>query len=136
MNSAVLDTFTSHLAQMTRYGIVGLGALFFDYLVLVLLTEYGHLDHLLSATAGFCVGLVVNYILATKFVFKESKLSNKRVEFLIFAIIGIGGLLFTIVLMWLLTDFFSVHYTISKAVAVGIVFLWNFYVRKIILFRD
>lgn len=136
MSSVAVNKITSHLSQLTQYGVVGLAALFFDYSVLVLLTEFANVNHLLSATAGFFVGLIVNYTLATKFVFKKSKLKNKRMEFLVFSIIGIGGLLFTIGLMWLLSDFFSVHYTISKGVAVGTVFLWNFYARKLILFKD
>lgn len=136
MSSVAVNKFTNHLSQLARYGIVGLIALFFDYLVLVLLTEYAHVNHLISATAGFFVGLIVNYTLATKFVFKEGKLTNKKLEFLVFSIIGGGGLLFTIGLMWFLTDYFSVHYTISKAIAVGVVFLWNFYARKLILFKD
>ena len=136
LSAVTNNNFTNHISQLARYGMVGLAALFFDYLILILLTEYGHLNHLISATAGFCVGLIVNYTLATKFVFKQSKLRSKRIEFFIFSIIGVGGLLFTIGLMWLLTDFFSVHYTISKAVAVITVFLWNFYARKIILFND
>ncbi|SDP46856.1 hypothetical protein SAMN05660330_02862 [Desulforhopalus singaporensis] len=35
-----------------------------------------------------------------------------------------------------LTEQFGMDGKISKIVAVGIVFLWNFYARKIILFRD
>jgi putative flippase GtrA len=136
LNSIAVHKFTNHISQLVRYGFVGLAALCFDYLILVVLTEYCHINHLLSATAGFFVGLLVNYSLATNFVFKESKLTSKRLEFVIFSVIGIGGLFFTIGLMWLLTDFFSVHYTISKAVAVGAVFLWNFYARKLILFQD
>ncbi|MFT5701999.1 MAG: putative flippase GtrA [Desulforhopalus sp.] len=136
MSSIATNRVTNHISQLAKYGIVGLAALFFDYLILILLTEYYHLNHLISATAGFFVGLLVNYTLATKFVFKESKLKSKRLEFLIFSAIGAGGLLFTIGLMWLLTDFFAIHYTISKAVAVGTVFLWNFYARKLVLFKD
>jgi putative flippase GtrA len=136
MNTAVIDRVTCHFTQLARYGIVGLVALGFDYFFLVLLTEYGHINHLSSAVAGFIVGLLVNYNLATKFVFRESKLDDKRSEFFIFSIIGVFGLLFTIGLMWLLTDFFSMHYIISKAVAVVIVFFLNFYARKIILFKD
>jgi putative flippase GtrA len=134
--TAVIDKFSYHFLQLTRYGLVGLAALVFDYLILVLLTEYAHINHLSSAVAGFLVGLLVNYSLAIKFVFKESKLDDKRKEFFIFSIIGVFGLLLTIALMWLLTDFFSVHYTVSKAVAVVIVFFSNFYARKIILFND
>jgi putative flippase GtrA len=132
---AVVNKIASHLSQLTRYGIIGLVALFFDYSVLVILTEYAHINHLLSATAGFFVGLLVNYGLATRYVFKKGKLNNKKLEFIIYSVIGGGGLLFTIGLIWLLTDFLSIHYTISKAVAVGIVFLWNFYARKYILFN-
>ncbi len=130
------DRFPYHFLQLARYGIVGLVALASDYLILVLLTEYGQINHLSSAVAGFIVGLLVNYNLATKFVFKKSKLNDKKTEFFIFSIIGVVGLLFTLGLMWLLTDFFSVHYTVSKAVSVGAVFLWNFYARKLILFKD
>lgn len=136
VSSTFISKLSGHLSQVTRYGIVGLVALFFDYSVLVLLTEYLQVNHLISATAGFFVGLIVNYALATRFVFKEGKLSNKKLEFIIFSIIGAGGLLFTIGLMWLLTDVLEIHYTISKAVAVGTVFLWNFYARKYILFKD
>lgn len=136
MTSIPINRLTNQISQLTKYGIVGLIALFFDYLILVFFTEYVHLNHLISATAGFIIGLVVNYTLATKFVFKDSKLASKRLEFIVFSIIGVGGLLFTIGLMWLLTDYFAVHYTISKAVAVGTVFLWNFYARKLILFKD
>ncbi len=136
LKTAVIDRFYYHFLQLTRYGIVGLVALASDYLILVLLTEYGQINHLSSAVVGFIVGLLVNYNLATKFVFRESKLNDKKTEFFIFSIIGVVGLLSTLGMMWLLTDFFSVHYTVSKAVAVGAVFLWNFYARKIILFKD
>lgn len=132
----VVDKYINHLSQLGRYGVVGLIAFCFDYLTLVTLTELADLHYLASASAGFLVGLILNYSLSTQFVFKESKLSGKRMEFTIFAIIGIGGLLINNTLMWLLTDFLLLHYTASKIGAVGIVFLWNFYVRKLALFND
>ncbi|MCI5119638.1 MAG: GtrA family protein [Candidatus Electrothrix sp. AUS4] len=136
LNTAVVDRFAYHFTQLARYGIVALAALGFDYFILVLLTEYWHVNHLYSATAGFTIGLLVNYSLAVKFVFRESKLDDKKSEFLIYSIIGVFGLLFTLALMWLLTDVLSIHYTISKAAAVVLVFLFNFYARKTILFKD
>ena len=136
MKTLEIDRFSYHFLQLTRYGIVGLVALAFDYFILVLLTEYAHINHLSSAIASFIVGLLINYNLSIKFVFRESKLSDKRTEFIIFSIIGVFGLLLTVTLMWLLTDFLSVHYVISKAVAVVTVFFLNFYARKIILFKD
>ncbi len=127
---------TEHFIQLCKYGIVGLIALSFDYLSLVLLTEYAHLHYLQSATAGFIIGVIVNYILSTKFVFKHSKLTDKKAEFTLFAIIGMGGLFFNNCIMWFLTDIIFFHYTTSKLIATAIVFLWNFYARKLILFKD
>lgn len=136
MNSIAVYKFTYHISQLVRYSNVGFVALCFDYLILVLLTEFCHINHLFSAIAGFCVGLLINYSLSIKFVIRQSKFTGKDIKFIIFSIIAVGGLFFTVFLMWLLTDFFLNHYTISKTVAVGTVFLWNFYARKFILFKD
>ena len=77
MTTTALNSFTgkifAHFSQLGKYGLVGLTALLFDYLILILLTELVGLHYLLSATVGFLVGLVVNYILAVRFVFKKSK---------------------------------------------------------------
>lgn len=131
----LIGKYSNHLSQLGRYVIVGIIAFCFDYLTLVVLTELAGFHYLTSATVGFLVGLIVNYFLSIQFVFKASKLSDKRVEFTVFATIGVGGLLINNGLMWFLTDFFLLHYTASKIAAVGVVFLWNFYVRKLALFN-
>jgi len=135
--SAALSTkFAGHLAQLLRYGVVGLTALCADYSTMILLIDIAGFHYLLSATIGFLLGLAVNYNLAIRFVFKKSKLKDKRVEFTLFAIIGIGGLILTTGLMWLFTDCLSLHYTHSKLISVILVFFWNFYARKLILFHN
>ena len=64
------------IEQFLNYLIVGGVAFVFDFLTLYVLTEYVHVQYLISAACAFIVGLNVNYILAKYLVFKTSKIKN------------------------------------------------------------
>lgn len=123
------------LIQFIRYCFVGGVAFIVDWLVMILLAET--LLHYLIATAfGFVAGLVTNYTLSKKMVFKkDSNKCGKVGEFTVYAIIGVMGLGLTELLMYLFTDKLAVHYIISKIIVAAIVLVWNFFARKLILYK-
>ncbi|WP_272961322.1 GtrA family protein [Barnesiella viscericola] len=123
------------LVQFVRYFFVGGFAFIVDFGLLYILTEYAGLHYLLSATLSFISGLLVNYIISCIWVFSNSKFKNRLVEFLFFAAIGVVGLLLNDALIWLFTDCIGTHYMFSKIVAAAIVYLWNFFARKYLVFR-
>ncbi|WP_273390266.1 GtrA family protein [Barnesiella viscericola] len=123
------------LVQFVRYFFVGGFAFIVDFGLLYILTEYAGLHYLLSATLSFISGLLVNYIISCIWVFSNSKFKNRLVEFLFFAAIGVVGLLLNDALIWLFTDCIGTHYMFSKIVAATIVYLWNFFARKYLVFR-
>lgn len=123
------------LVQFVRYFFVGGFAFVVDFGLLYILTEYAGLHYLLSATLSFISGLLVNYIISCIWVFSNSKFKNRLVEFLFFAAIGVVGLLLNDALIWLFTDCIGTHYMFSKIVAAAIVYLWNFFARKYLVFR-
>lgn len=123
------------LVQFVRYFFVGGFAFVVDFGLLYILTEYAGLHYLLSATLSFIAGLLVNYIISCIWVFSDSKFKNRLVEFLIFATIGVIGLALNDALIWLFTDCIGTHYMFSKIVAAALVYLWNFFARKYIVFR-
>lgn len=129
------DSTDKLLVQFVRYFFVGGFAFIVDFGLLYILTEYAGLHYLLSATLSFIAGLLVNYIISCIWVFNNSKFKNRFVEFLIFAAIGIVGLGLNDTLIWLFTDCIGTHYMFSKIVAAAIVYLWNFFARKYIVFR-
>ncbi|MGN0631982.1 MAG: GtrA family protein [Ruminococcus sp.] len=94
----------------------------------------------LSNGAGFVLGLIFNYILSTCFVFQNSNVKNKLLEFLSFAAIGLVGLFITFGVTWvielLLGDKTSLFQLIGKIAATAVSFLWNFFARKILLYRQ
>lgn len=123
------------LVQFVRYFFVGGFAFVVDFGLLYILTEYAGLHYLLSATLSFISGLLVNYIISCIWVFSNSKFKNRLVEFLFFAAIGVVGLLLNDALIWLFTDCIGTHYMFSKIVAAAIVYLWNFFARKYLVFK-
>jgi putative flippase GtrA len=100
-----------------------------------LLTEYFNVNYLLSASIGFLFGLIVNYILSIKWVFNERAFENKSLEFFIFTLIGLIGLGINQFLIWLLTDVFLLYFMVSKIITASIVYFWNFFARKFLLFN-
>ena len=123
------------LIQLFRYGFVGGAAFLVDYGVLVLLTEVFGMHYLLSATISFILGLVTNYLLSVVWVFNNRTLGNRWAEFTVFAVIGVIGLGLNALIMYVCTDKMGIHYMISKIISTVIVFFWNFFARKFVLFK-
>jgi len=122
--------------QLFRYTFVGGFAFIVDFGLLIFLTEYFHVYYLLSAGIAFVVGLVVNYYLSVRWVFNNRVVQNRIVEFLAFALIGMAGLGLNELFLWIFTDKLLIHYIFSKVITTFIVYFWNFFARKLLLFNQ
>lgn len=134
VTSLFLGKTDKTLFQLFRYTFVGGFAFVVDFGLLFVLTEYAHFHYLTSAAIAFMAGLVVNYVLSKLWVFSHTHYSNKVVEFLLFALIGVVGLGLTELFMWCLTTLMGVYYILSKVITTAIVYLWNFFGRKYLIF--
>lgn len=114
--------------DMFKYGFVSAFALAVDAGLLYFLVEYGSINYLSAASFGFCLGLVVNYCLAKRFVFKQSRLTSAH-EFMWYASIGIVGLALNDLIIYILV-LAQLWYLYAKAVSVAIVFFFNFFARR------
>ncbi|MCD4693347.1 MAG: GtrA family protein [Calditrichales bacterium] len=123
------------LIQLFRYTFVGGFAFIVDFSLLVILTEFCGVHYLISTAIALTIGLSINYCLSVIWVFDKRKLANKSIEFTLFAIIGIIGLDLNELFIWLFTEFAGFHYLISKIISTAIIYLWNFFARKFILFN-
>ncbi|MCK5878203.1 MAG: GtrA family protein [Holophagae bacterium] len=133
--STVLKKKTDRVhIQLFRYGIVGGIAYMVDFGLLFLLTEYAGIPYLLSAAISFLAGLATNYALSIFWVFKTRSMENRMAEFSVFTFIGLVGLGFNELFLWVFTSLVGWHYLISKLAATPLVFLWNFFARRFALF--
>ena len=119
---------TNLFIQFFRYTLVGGLAFVVDLVLLFVLTEYAHWHYLVSAT-------LVNYILSTQWIFRSSKIKNKKIEFILFGLIGVIGLGLNNVLLYFFTDLIGLYYMLSKLITAVLVYAWNFLGRRYFLFN-
>ena len=130
------------LIQFFRYCFVGGLATVVDWGVSLLLFHlvFGEKYAVAANVISFVCGLIVNYLISTFWVFRTSRVKSRLAEFLGFAAIGAVGLLIT----WGITELFtlwladktSAYQIIAKVVSTAVAFLWNFFARKFLLFRN
>lgn len=116
--------------QFIKYFGVALVGLVVDFGMLIVLHDVFHVHYLLAAAGGFVAGLAVNYALSSKYVFKNSKLKSRTLEFALFGVVGLIGLGLLSLSMWLLVSVLGIQYLIAKCLATIVVYIWNFVGRK------
>ena len=141
--------------QFFRSLFVGGIATVVDMAVLIAVREIFRLPEDICAVFGFVAGLTVNYIVSNLWVFAKAKVKNRVLDFVVFAVIGIIGLGLTqliiapfameglfgegiIVKNNLLGSFIPAdkYYIIGKLIAVVLVYMWNFFARKFLLYNN
>ena len=80
------------LAQIIKFGVVGVVATVIDFGIMNLL-HYGlGLNILIANTSGFIVSLIFNYVASMKYVFAHKEGMSRRREFIIFVVLSVIGL--------------------------------------------
>lgn len=122
--------------QFLQYAVVGGIAFCVDFAALFLLTDFFGVHYLISASCGFALGLVVNYLMCIRWIFDFRSMANASHEFAVFSVIGLAGLLLNNALVFSLTEYGSLHYLTSKLIAATIILIFNFSLRRFLLFAD
>jgi len=119
------------ISQIIKFGFVGGTAFFIDTGVLLLLSKLG-INYLIANVISFTVSVIYNYILSMKFVFdvKDSNITKNFIQFIILSIIG---LCVNEIIMKLCVDVVTLNLLFSKIIATGIVMIYNFITRKLLL---
>ncbi len=134
LSKLFVDSANSTLLQFFRNALVGSFAFVLELGLMYLLTECAHVYYLWSSVfSSLCAG-GINYLLSTIWVFNQSKVKNKPLEFILFTAIGALGLLLNVFFLWLLTDCIGIYYMFSKVIAMILVFTLIFFIRKYVLF--
>lgn len=146
------------IKQIMKFGIVGIICFLIDYAVLFVCKEFLNIPYLTSSVISFTVSVVVNYILSVKFVFATKEDANKTKEFVVFVVLSLIGLGINQIIMWfgveiLIRGMLAKYYTtlalgvwysivgfvirydymFVKIIATGIVMVYNFISRKLVL---
>ncbi len=130
-------------SEFLRYCVVGGIAFLADFGALVAAEEMFLKNYPLgvyiATVFGFVVGLTINYALSLWFVFTQKKDRGKGRSvgaFVIFGIVGVIGLFWTELGMWIGIEILYWNYMVVKVLVTGAVLFWNYLGRKLLVFNS
>ena len=124
-------------SEFFRYFVVSTAALLADFIVFSFGIRLLNIPWPLSATCGFIIGVLVAYFLSVRFVFSRRKLRAAPLrELLVFSAVGLAGLALTQITLWIGIELLQFNPEFSKVCAAGFTFIFNFLVRKFVLFSS
>lgn len=119
-----------------RYLLVGATAAIVDWIFYWLFINAFLLHYIVAATFSFILATSVNYVLSKKWAFRNIGKFGRLTEFSLVFLVSAVGLLINQVALFVLIELFTLHYMLSKIAATGIVFFWNFSLRKNYIFKN
>jgi putative flippase GtrA len=126
------DDTRIHLVRAMASSAVGFSV---DFGILLLLVEAAGMHYIAAATIGFVVGTTITYLLSIFWIFPRRNMKRKSAEYMLFIAVGVVGVLLNDGLLWMFTELLSIYYLISRILSGSLVFFWNFFARKRLLFR-
>ncbi len=136
------DSMKGNIKQFISYFFVGGVAAIVEWIMFFLFANVMTLNYILSTVLAFIFSTTTNWILGRVFTFKNSTSYKNNVgkeAFAVFLVSAIG-LLFNMFLMYIFVTVMGfdsvIGKTASKIAATGIVFIWNFLIRKLVVYRE
>jgi putative flippase GtrA len=120
--------------RFVRFALVGAVGTTAHYVTLITLVELAGTRGVMATTAGFVVGLVVNYVLNRRYTFASRR--PHRSAFWRFALVAVCGMAMNGVIFAFATESLQVHYLLSQVLATIIVLGWNFIANTFWTFGD
>lgn len=117
-----------------RYLAASALALAADFGTYVVLIRLGGVYYLIAAPIAFALGLAVIYLFSVSWVFGVRRLADSRMEFAIFAGVGIAGMGLNQLVIYAGVERFSFSFEFAKLASAAVVFCFNFAARKALLF--
>lgn len=122
------------IKQLIRFTLVGGIGTAAHYAVLILLVSSLLMHPVIGSTAGFLVGMVVNYLLNRHFTFTSQR--SHREAFWRFGTVALAGIVINTAMMILLTVSLEYHYLLAQVIATILTLSWNFFGSRYWVFKE
>ncbi|MFM7154692.1 MAG: GtrA family protein [Bacteroidota bacterium] len=120
--------------KFLKFGIVGASGVIVDFGITWLLKEWVKINRYAANSTGFFAAVISNYILNRIWTF-HSHDAEVGTQFAKFLAVSAAGLAMNNSLIYYFNEKKGVPFYLSKAIATGIVMIWNFGVNYLITFR-
>lgn len=122
--------------KVISYFFVGATAAIVDIAVFGVLVKFFHLPWFPVAIFSFVLATAVNYVLSIRFVFESQVRFSRQQEISLVFFVSAVGLVFNQFFLWVFIEQWHIDEVISKVMASGAVFFWNYLSRRTFIFRN
>ncbi len=120
--------------ELLLYLFVGAISTITEWIFFYLLNGILNINYLLATSFAFVFSTFVNWFLGRMFIFKNKNLYLIKEIFKIYGV-SLIGLFFNLIIMFLAIEKFNMKSMFAKILATGIVFAWNFLIRKYVIYK-
>lgn len=121
------------LFKLIRFGIVGASGTVLDFFVTWLCKEKLRWNKFIANSLGFALSATSNYVLNRIWTFSSTD-THVAKEYLTFIGVSIIGLILNTIFLYIFNEKIKLNFYISKALAIGLVMIWNFLANNYITF--
>lgn len=122
------------VVKFIKFGLVGATGVVVDFGITWILKEWARVNRYVASSVGFFCAVISNYILNRIWTF-ESHDSAVGLQFAKFFGVALVGLAINNSLIYYFHERRKISFYVAKAIATGIVVLWNFGVNYLITFK-
>ena len=119
--------------HLILYGIIGSFSSGLDFLIYTLLVQVVGLQYIISNCISVLGGITTSFILNRNYNFKVKDKTKQR--FSIFLTVGLCGLLFSNLILYLFIGMIGVDKIISKLLSIVLVVFFQFLANKYVTFK-
>ena len=120
--------------QFFLYFIVGGLATIVEWGAFYLLSSIFKLHYATATSLAFILSTGANWLVGRLILFRDSK-QNTAKELVKIYMVSIIGLLMNITIMFITIEKIGIQRMNSKIIATGIVFIWNFVIRNLVIYK-
>jgi putative flippase GtrA len=105
-----------------------------DFFITIVLTEFFHCWYITGNAAGNITGAIIQFILCRNWAFNatDGKTSYQLIKFVL---VWVGNILLSAAGVYLLTNYFKLHYLVSKVIISALLGLtYNYFLQKKFVF--
>jgi putative flippase GtrA len=119
---------------LVKYFFVGATAAVIDIGLFILFANYLGWPWIPVSICTFLLATLVNYLLSIKFIFESGTRHQMHIEIIGVFTISTLALLINQIVLFIAIEWFGWHFIISKIIATGTVFFWNYLGRSRFIF--
>jgi glycosyltransferase involved in cell wall biosynthesis/putative flippase GtrA len=118
-----------------KFGVAGVLATGTNFLVLAFLIEILGIWYLISAGIAFLVSFGVSFYLQKFWTFRDDEKEGMHKQAIAYFAVVLAGLVVNLVSMYILVDFFGMHYLPAQLIITVFIAVMNFVLYKYVIFK-